>query len=421
MKRLSFIFYHLSLSAALLLLLTSCDKLTGSSSSKGFTIEYVAFQEEEDGKWGLMDLNGNIVLEPKFEGMPSTVINGCFSIYDGDASNYTLYHLEDGKAKKIGKYKDVGAFTGKYCPVVDDNKNIKYIDTEGNKVIDLKKIKGQKAIQAYNFFDGLAMVKLENGKWGYIDENGEIAIPFKYYDAWNFNEGLAIVYHADPDEDGAKWSVIDTKGEVIFTKKFKDMTPDGFRFISGLLDVRVPAANDETRPAIINKEGQLVKKMKEGNVISSIQNNLILVYNYEKEKYSVMDAEGNTVIKEKYHSMSYNGKILVGSTEEEKFYLLTTEGEKIKRLPKGNVVLFDPEYKYYDTRMLVGTYQDGYIIVNENGEEIDSEAEVHDYGMGYYWGVNAEEYDEYEDFDGDPDYEYEEEDYIEEEDTAAVG
>ena len=406
MKRI----FYLSLSVALLLLLTGCDKLLGGSSDKGFTIDYIAFQEDDGGKWGLMDLNGNVILQPKFDNMPMSVINDCFSVYDSDGSFYTMYTLtEDGKAKKIGKFNDVGAYTGKYCPVVDDNSNIKYIDKEGNKVIDLKKIKGKKAVQAYNFFDGLAMVKLENGKWGYIDENGEVAIPFKYYDAWNFNEGLAIVYLADPEEDGAKWSVIDTKGEVLFTKKFKDMTPDGFRFIDGKLDVRLGSPNDETREAVINKEGEIVKKMKDECYVSSIHNNYFVIYNSNKEKYSMMNAEGETVIKEKYTTLNYNGKILVGSTDDEKYYVLTMEGEKIKRLPKGYAILFDPEYKNYDTRMLVGKYDEGYVLVDEKGEEVDCEAEIFDYGMGYYWGVNAEEYDESEDFDGDPDYDYHEE------------
>lgn len=423
MKRI----FYLSLSVALMLLLTGCDKLFGGSSSTGFTIDYIAFQEEEDGKWGLMDLNGNIILQPKFDNQPSSVVNDCFSVYDMDEEHYTLYKLTDeGKVEKIGKYKDVGAFTGKYCPVVDDNKNISYIDKEGNKVLDLKKIKGKKTIQAYNFFDGLAMVKLENGKWGYIDENGETVIPFKYYDAWNFNEGLGIVYLADPDEDGAKWSVLDTKGEVVFTKKFKEMTPDDFRFIDGLLDVRMPAGDDETKPAIINKQGEIVKKLKEGCSVTSFHNNYFVVYNYQKEKYSLMNTEGETIIKDKYSTLNYNGKILVGATggDNDKYYLLTMEGEKIKRLPKGYVVLFDPEYKNYDTRMLVGKYNEGYVLVDEKGEEVDCEAEIFDYGMGYYWGVNAEEYEEYDDIDyGEPEY-YDDamDEEIEEADSvAAVG
>ena len=42
------------------------------------------------------------------------------------------------------------------------------------------------------FSEGLAAVK-ENGKWGYIDTEGNTVIPFQYDLAYSFNEGLAIV------------------------------------------------------------------------------------------------------------------------------------------------------------------------------------------------------------------------------------
>ncbi len=45
---------------------------------------------------------------------------------------------------------------------------------------------------ARQFNDGLAAVK-KNGKWGYIDTDNKVVIPFQYDMAWNFAEGKAIV------------------------------------------------------------------------------------------------------------------------------------------------------------------------------------------------------------------------------------
>lgn len=45
---------------------------------------------------------------------------------------------------------------------------------------------------AGQFSEGLAAVK-KGGKWGYIDEEGNVVIPFQYDYAWGFNEGYAIV------------------------------------------------------------------------------------------------------------------------------------------------------------------------------------------------------------------------------------
>ena len=40
--------------------------------------------------------------------------------------------------------------------------------------------------------DGLAAVK-KDGKWGYIDVNGKVMIPFSYDIAYSFSEGYAVV------------------------------------------------------------------------------------------------------------------------------------------------------------------------------------------------------------------------------------
>ena len=119
-----------------------------------------------------------------------------------------------------------------------------------------------------------------------------------------------------------------------------------------------------------------------------------------------------TVIKEKYTTLNYNGKILVGSTDDEKYYVLTMEGEKIKRLPKGYAILFDPEYKNYDKRIFVGdSDEDGYVMLDEQGNEIDTQVSINNISMSYYWGVNVPNFfpDEYEEEMDTYDYEYEEE------------
>lgn len=52
--------------------------------------------------------------------------------------------------------------------------------------------------QAFN--EGLAAVK-KDGKWGYIDEEGKVVIPFQYDQAFIFNEGRAVVGTLSDVED----------------------------------------------------------------------------------------------------------------------------------------------------------------------------------------------------------------------------
>lgn len=58
------------------------------------------------------------------------------------------------------------------------------------------------------YSEGLAVVK-NNGKWGYIDEEGTIVIPIEYDNAWDFTEGRGLV-----KRDG-KFGYVDYQGNEV--------------------------------------------------------------------------------------------------------------------------------------------------------------------------------------------------------------
>ncbi len=381
---------------------TGCNN--SGSNGAGFEATTFSFQEEEDGDWGIMDFNGKTLVKPKYSGCPTSIINGMFSVYSDEEQTYTLYSLEDDKPRKIGTYRDIGAFTGQYCPVVDKNGNVKYIDKEGKSPFDIKKIKGHKVVGAYNFFSGLAMIKLDNGKWGYINEDGEIAVPFKYADAWNFNNGLAIVYLETPeDNQNAKWAVIDTEGKELFTKKFRDMTPANFKIEGDVIETTV----EYEKFTFIDREGKTIKKVKDNIAPQYIYNGLYVTYNKDTELMGMATIEGKTVLKDKYETVLYNGKLIAAKAENGRWYMMNNKGEKLCRLPGEDIIMFEPEYTNSDRVLLAGEYSKGFVLVNNEGKEIKTEDEIYSASYSYYWGVSLPDDDiEYEG-DGDVDYDYE--------------
>ncbi|ECR3642583.1 WG repeat-containing protein, partial [Campylobacter coli] len=68
----------------------------------------------------------------------------------------------------------------------------------------------------WSFWEGLAGVKL-NGKWGFIDKNGEFAIKPNFDDAWYFREGLAKVGL------NGKYGLIDKSGKIVIEPIFDDI------------------------------------------------------------------------------------------------------------------------------------------------------------------------------------------------------
>jgi hypothetical protein len=63
------------------------------------------------------------------------------------------------------------------------------------------------------FSEGRAAVKLD-GKWGYVDENGETKVPFLYDEAEDFEEGLAAVAR------GETWGVVNLSGKLVIPTTF---------------------------------------------------------------------------------------------------------------------------------------------------------------------------------------------------------
>lgn len=378
----------------LLPLLLAAMTLAGCNGGLGRSeVEYFGFRSDDDSEWGLMSTDGKVLFAERFENSPGAAVNGRFCVYDTDAEMYDIYTAE-ARPRKIGTYKDVGAFTSDLCPVVGEDNYMFFIDKEGNKAFDLREINGSKVIQAYDFLDGLSMVKLENEKWGFIDMTGKVVIPCKYADAWNFCEGLALVYMDTPYEnDNAKWGVVDTKGNLLFTKKFSDVEPDGFRYSEGLL-----VAKKHDKMVLLDKEGNVVKKLKSGTSTTPVYNGKFVYYDENKEKYGMLGIDGEQVLPVKYSSLYYNGKIIVGSTDDEKYYILDEQGQKVAKLPKGWPNLFESEYKNYDKFILVGNYSDNYELVDLKGQKQPLEAPVCEINASYFsLAITSSDFEEEDD------------------------
>src|SRR5262249_30184392 len=68
----------------------------------------------------------------------------------------------------------------------------------------------------WEYEDGLLNVKI-NGKWGYIDRDGNFVIPPTFHDALEFSEGVAAVEFSDGKN---QWGYIDKNGKVVIPAQF---------------------------------------------------------------------------------------------------------------------------------------------------------------------------------------------------------
>ncbi|WP_248925916.1 WG repeat-containing protein [Paenibacillus hamazuiensis] len=164
----------------------------------------------KDGKWGFIDRQGNFVIAPKYEIVfPFSEGLARFAI-----NNKVGFINRSGEEVIEPKYTSASEFLNGMAHVEGDERG--FINTKGELVIDFEQL-GLSV--AGGFFGEYAPV-FKNGKAGYINKQGEFAIPPIYYGAGNFREGLAAVTF-----DGKSYGYIDKSAQMVITPQYDFAAP----------------------------------------------------------------------------------------------------------------------------------------------------------------------------------------------------
>lgn len=176
---------------------------TVSTGWKNYGVEYsegVLQVQDENGKWGYVDTNGDIVLEPQWDSSSE--------FYDGlaAAEKDGLYGYINTTGEFVipPQWDYAGAFDDSGLGYIVKNKERGYIDENGNIVIS-PQFDGCQG----SFSEDLQAVS-RNGKWGFIDKSGKFVIAPKYESAGNFVQGVAAVKIDD------EWKYINKNEETVF-------------------------------------------------------------------------------------------------------------------------------------------------------------------------------------------------------------
>ena len=201
-----------------------------------------ALCESIDGKWGIIDKNGVLVLPMIYNSISR----------DGDYG----YIVED----TIG--------------------NMGYVDNHGDFIVPCK-------YDAVNgFYDGL-MVVATSSKCGYVDTLGFWVIDTIYDDARGFGDGLARV------KNDGKWCFIDHNGNEVQNIKYDDV-------LTGFANNRA-FVKCENSVLLIDKTGKEIKTIEVDSVCGFHEGYATFLHN---GKYGKIDTTGIIVIPAKYDGLS---------------------------------------------------------------------------------------------------------------------
>lgn len=285
---------------------------------------HIAVKCEKDGRWSMINQNGEFLFQDEFENQPTSVVNGVFVVKEGET--HSIYEADE-KPKVIAEgFQEVGMLNENLMPTVKDAERISIINKKGEQVFVLNPTNGKEIVACdFKFSDGLLPVKDEDGKWGYVNKKGEMVITPKYDSYTPFSDGLALVSKSEKDGNSSVL-VIDKNAEVkmeLKLKKFELQSP----FKNGLAVVE---DKDKDRIGFINLNGEFKKVPKKVRRINDYDNN-VFTYTDENGKWGVMGLDENNTeyIRAKYSNIQLisSDKFLVKDDKE--YVILNKEGNKI--------------------------------------------------------------------------------------------
>lgn len=177
------------------------------------------------------------------------------------------------------------------CGQFEDGFAYAYTDMSegGFDIIDKtgKKLKLPKGIEpySYGFSEGkLAVHDTNSGLYGFADATGAVVIPAVYEDVQDFSEGYAAV------SMGGLWGHIDAEGSMVCEPKYSSETR--YKFINGYA-----VLNDGVATTVIDTKGDALFTMK-GISIGIFNENGIARYSEEdnSEGFGIIDASGNILL-----------------------------------------------------------------------------------------------------------------------------
>ena len=368
----------------------------GWDDAKDFNEGYAAVKK--NGKWGLIDSKGNLVI-PCEKDMIYDVNHERAMVFSGTLSSYGspekgYYSFIDMKNNTISEgWENAHGYSDGYAPVMKDGK-WGFIDTEGNLVIPcewdycqsfsngyVSVFRGE--LTDYNypdrgvysfidaegnvlsegwedagiFSDGFAYVK-ENGKYGYIDVEGNLVIPCTWDDAYNFNDGVGVVFsggltkYGSADAEKGTFYMLDVQGNTL-----GEIVCDAYpSFYDGYAWVEQKGIH-----GLINPQGETVLDFQWEDSIKVVDGKTLA----EKDKkWYIVDVEtgidqngentNSTTFKENTEVYDFR-QFVWGDSKEE---VIAKEGRPSS---EGNVTGMDADYIVYETTavgldMILGYY-----------------------------------------------------------------
>lgn len=216
----------------------------------------VKYDADGNSKWGYIDKTGAVVVPLEYD-QAYDFSDGLALVAKRDADgNYKFSSIDKTGTPLEYRVGNFGDGLDGLAWVKNETGKCGYIDKTGKVVLPLE------YDGAGSFYNGLAPVAKQdddgNNKYGYIDKTGAIVVPLEYDEAYVFSEGLALVGKKDADGN-YKYGYIDKMGKVVIPLEYGISSYDGdWGFSNGLARIVEKDADGHEKYGYIDKTGKIV-------------------------------------------------------------------------------------------------------------------------------------------------------------------
>lgn len=331
--------------------------------------EYKYFVVKEENKYGVIDIQGNKIIDTQYENVkipnPQKAVFICYSegntktLNDNNEEIFTQYeNIEPLRLKNISSDLMYEKSVLKY------SKDGKYgiINFDG-KVIT-KPI--YEEIDTLQFKEGELLVK-KDGKYGVINIKGTTLIKTnydkietdKYYDENNAYKDAGYIV-SKTTEEGYRYGYINLNGKELVEPKYNDL----YRITEkNSKDIYIICAENGKYGLIINNKKVIENEYQ--SLVYSESNDTIIAL--KGKKYGVVSTDGKIIIPFEYKQIDVTEDYIYATTTDDNIKVFDSNGKETDM--QGNMAIINvdnTDYKIYiNTQNDITTYS-----IYKNGKEI---------------------------------------------------
>ena len=275
---------------------------------------------EQNWKYGVIDIEGNVVIEPSYNLVDIPNPTKAIFITSEDSKNYSA--INEKKENLFPKYESVEAISiNNISSNIPYEKNILKYKKDG--LYGLITLEGKEITK--NIYDSITNIDYkegnlkieENGKYGIINIKGteiikteyDMVMSDGYYDNKTKYENAVFVLRVKTD-DGYRFGYSNPKGKIILEALYNEI--NRITEIEGD-DVYLITANNGRYGLI--KNGKEILKNEYTDITFDPNNNLLIVQ--KDQAYGVIDLTGKNIVPIDYDNIIIGGKYIDALKGEE--------------------------------------------------------------------------------------------------------